>query len=65
MAFDSYRYMDPLEVVIREEAQTCKGCAFEEFVRAFGRGFMTCKRERKHGTRCRQYREKQFDEIKT
>ena len=26
MALDRYRYGDPLEIIIRDEGRTCKGC---------------------------------------
>lgn len=52
----SYRaYRDPLEQLLEREARTCKGCAFA--VKVFDRD--TCSKGKKHGTRCRQYIERE------
>jgi hypothetical protein len=59
MAIDSYRYRDPLEVLIAKESRTCKGCAHEvcaEFrIGGQKRVYKSCSKSRKHGRRCRQY----------
>jgi hypothetical protein len=62
MTVDSYRYRDPLEVLIADESRTCKGCAHEirtEF-RTGGQKqvYQSCSKSMKHGRRCKQYRNK-------
>lgn len=55
MALDSWQYRDPLEVAIRKESQTCKGCNYEEVVIMFGGEVKVCNKSRKHGKRCKHY----------
>lgn len=64
MTLDAWRYNDPLEVAMREEAETCKGCVFEELVRAFGETHHVCTRKRKYGKRCKEYRDNSISENK-
>lgn len=58
------RYRDPLEVVIADEAKTCKGCAHELFYTAFEEAVWICTskdkkgKRRNHGRRCENYRER-------
>lgn len=58
MALDGWMYRDPLEVAMRKESMTCKGCKHQQITRAFGVDIATCKKRKKHGTRCREYKEK-------
>lgn len=52
-------YGDPLEVLLRKEAETCKGCTHEALISAFGSKYIICKLQTKrHGKRCDQYEEK-------
>lgn len=59
-----FEYRDPLEVLIRKEEKTCKGCCHESTYSGFGTTITVCMkpdnvgRRRKHGTRCKDYREK-------
>jgi hypothetical protein len=58
------RYRDPLEVLLADEAKTCKGCAHEQFYTAFDLAVWVCtakdknNKRRNHGKRCSQYGEK-------
>jgi hypothetical protein len=60
----SFEYGDPLEVLIRKEAGTCKGCEFELKGTVFGKTLLVCTAKdskgmrRNHGKRCIKYREK-------
>lgn len=56
MALEGWMYRDPMEVAIRKEAMTCKGCQHQRLTRAFGQDIATCEKRRKHGTRCREYK---------
>ncbi len=57
MALDSYEYLDPMEVAIRRESKTCKGCAWLIQVQCFGDAFERCKinPQRAELRRCRKY----------
>ncbi len=57
MALDSYEYLDPLEVAIRRESKTCKGCHHIELVRCLGSVHQVCRvnRNRVVERRCRMY----------
>lgn len=57
MALDSYRYRDPLDVLLRDEARTCRGCIHQVHNRAFGVIVTACAKRRPHGNRCHHYRE--------
>jgi hypothetical protein len=50
----AHRYGDPLEVLIREEAATCRGCVHE--VAILGR--IACDKGKRHGNRCKFYIER-------
>jgi hypothetical protein len=50
-AMPAHRYRDPLEIIIAEEAATCKGCAHSSHVFAQP----LCMKGRKHGHRCKHY----------
>jgi hypothetical protein len=60
----SFEYRDPLEVLIRKEAGTCKGCKFELKGTVFGKTLLVCTAKdnkglrSNHGKRCKDYREK-------
>lgn len=61
MAVDAYRYRDPLEVLIREESRTCRGCAHVQRV-AFMAGHAAqvvshCAKGKKYGQRCKHYKD--------
>lgn len=58
MALEVWMYLDPMEVAMRKEATTCKGCQHQPVTRAFGQDIATCDKRKKHGTRCREYRER-------
>jgi hypothetical protein len=64
MALDQRQYGDPLEVLLRAEAETCRGCVHEKRVPCLGeirKGAVCfgCKlKDHKYGTRCNQYEEK-------
>lgn len=46
MALDRYRYGDPLEIIIRDEGRTCKGCKFLHREASFFGSFVeTCKKK--------------------
>ena len=63
MALDSYRYRDPLEILLRDEARTCRGCIHQVHAVAFGTAVTICTakdkngKRRNHGRRCKDYRE--------
>jgi hypothetical protein len=50
----SYKYGDPLKILIREESETCRGCAHE--VTILGR--LACDKGKRHGERCKLYVER-------
>lgn len=57
-------YHNPLEVLIRREEKSCKGCRHEKKYLAFGKAIWICTAtdskgmRRNHGKRCKAYREK-------
>jgi hypothetical protein len=60
---DSYRYRDPLEVLLADEARTCRGCIHLRHAVAFGVAVTLCMAKNKRGKhcnpghRCKRYRE--------
>jgi hypothetical protein len=46
-ALPSYKYRDPLDVLISAEASTCKGCKHTDSMIAFGEKIEFCKKGRK------------------
>lgn len=53
---------DPLQILLRREQSTCKGCRYEKKVedRELEVFVMVCKiKHRKHGQRCKNYEEKE------
>lgn len=57
---EQYRYSrDPLDILIEAEARTCKGCQFEVKEKIFEVVVTACKKNRKHGKKCTQYKEKE------
>ncbi|MDR0703193.1 MAG: hypothetical protein LBF61_12500 [Azoarcus sp.] len=63
MALDSYRYRDPLEVLMLDEARTCRGCSHQTHGWAFGVAIVACTKpdekgnRRQSGRRCKDYKE--------
>lgn len=52
-------FRDPLEVLLKREEETCKGCRNERVVKAWGEFHTVCRfKARKHGARCEQYEER-------
>lgn len=54
---------DPLSILLRREARTCKGCKYELTDRAFGQTVKVCTYNQsnnrpKHGRRCKSYQER-------
>ena len=54
---------DPLAILLRREARTCKGCKFEIADVAFGQTVQICtynqaNKRPKHGQRCKYYEER-------
>lgn len=45
MALDRYRYGDPLEIIIRDEGRTCKGCVHLVHEKWFGAFVDTCAKK--------------------
>ena len=52
-----HRYRDPLEVLLEDEAHTCKGCAHIELHVMFGEQVEVCGKSRRVGNRCKHYEE--------
>lgn len=52
---DAHRYRDPLEVILADEARTCKGCTHEVRLWFHQQEFKRCSRHRRHGSRCKDY----------
>lgn len=55
-AHPAYMYRDPMEAAMRNEARSCKGCAFESSEHMFGQVFMLCSKDKKHGNKCNLYK---------
>lgn len=60
-----WEYGNPLNVLLRKESRTCKGCKWQHTDTIFGRVLTVCTYIRKNGTRpeyknqrCKHYREK-------
>jgi len=62
---DSHLYRNPLDVLLREEAKTCRGCVHRVRWQAFGIPVTACSKPnetgkpRKNGRRCKDYKEEQ------
>ncbi len=54
---ERWQYGDPLEVAIRREAQSCKGCHSIETVDIFGTIRTICDDGEPKERRCRKYKE--------
>ena len=58
---EQHMYRDPLEVLIKEESRSCRGCIHEKQFIAFGNPVMVCtdkderQKRRNHGKRCINY----------
>jgi hypothetical protein len=56
-------YRNPLEILLAEEARTCKGCASEHTETIWGKTITICTsknekgQRRNHGRRCKAYQE--------
>lgn len=56
-------FRDPLEILLAEEARTCKGCAREHTETIWGKAITICTakddkgKRRNHGRRCKAYQE--------
>lgn len=56
-------YRDPLEILLAEEARTCKGCASEHTETIWGKPITICTakddkgKRRNHRRRCKAYQE--------
>jgi len=56
-------FRDPLEILLAEEARTCRGCTHQVHAVAFGTAVTICTakdkngKRRNHGRRCKDYRE--------
>ena len=48
-------FRDPLQILLAEESQTCKGCTHSHTERVWGQRVTICLKKRKHGTRCKLY----------
>lgn len=55
VTLESWRYGDPLQALMREEAASCKGCIHEVIEKCFSEKLMTCKLKKTHGKRCKKY----------
>jgi len=55
MTADLYRYRDPLEVLIRDEARTCKGCVHRVTTIILDTEYHHCSKHTGRKHRCRQY----------
>lgn len=53
---DEYpRNLDPLEILIRREAKSCRGCMHEQEAIMWGYAHTYCDLRKKHGRRCERY----------
>ena len=59
MAFEGWRYRDPLEQLIRQEQKTCKGCQCQGWVEIGETRVNICKIKKIHGKRCESYEERE------
>lgn len=55
----NFEYRDPLEILIRREEKTCKGCRYEGWVEVGEKRVKICKIKRTHGNRCKSYEERE------
>ena len=53
---ERWMYGDPLQAVMRKEAQSCKGCEFEQSEIWFNERMMRCLKDKQHGVKCKQYK---------
>lgn len=57
MAHRQYAYRDPLTILIEQEGRTCKGCLYLDSIIIFDQRKEFCKKQRKAGRKCTQYKE--------
>ena len=61
MTLPAYLYRDPLDVLLGEEAQTCRGCLNQHTEQLWGQDYTICTakddkgKRRNHGKRCKDY----------
>lgn len=61
MTLPAYMFRDPAEVYERNEARSCKGCAYEKSAKLMGTTHTVCtkllpgEKRRAHGQRCPSY----------
>ena len=55
MTIDTYRYRDPLDVVIRDEVRTCKGCTHRVTTIILGTEYHDCSKHAGRKNRCTSY----------
>ena len=48
-------FRDPLQILLAEESQTCKGCTHSHTERVWGTKVAICLKRRTHGKRCKLY----------
>lgn len=53
---EKWQYRDPLEVAIRNEEKSCKGCKTIEVVELFGEVVIICDAGRPKTERCKKYK---------
>ena len=57
MALDHHLYGNPLDIIIRREAKTCKGCAHKFVLIVMSDKLEACSKGKKKLVRCKSYKE--------
>ena len=58
--FEQRQYRDPLDVLIANEAKTCKGCIYQQRIEVFEIKTLICRLDKKrYGIRCKSYTDRE------
>ena len=58
MAYESWRYRDPLQILIEKQERSCHGCKHEERYTIAGKAMFICMKGRRHGRKCKLFKER-------
>ncbi len=59
MTLEQWKYGNPLDVLVEQEARSCKGCRHLDHVRIVGEMVLVCKKGKNPIKRCKKYQEEE------
>ena len=57
MTLEQWKYGNPLDVLVEQEARSCKGCKHLDAIRIAGQLVQVCNKGKKPFKKCPKYRE--------